>query len=79
MFCFLLCFCFHPFFRKNLEDALGKMQALVDKAVKSLAPIEGDPVKEKRIKKKMKKANEKRLDAKKKHASKKKDRRMKDW
>ena len=65
--------------KKNLEDALSKMQRFIDGAVTSLLPIEFNPVKEKRMKKKLKVANEKRLDNKKKHAMKKKERRRKDW
>ncbi len=65
--------------KKNLEDALSKLQRMLDDAVTSLLPVEANPEKEKRIKKKLKKANEKRLDNKKKHSMKKKDRRSKDW
>jgi len=65
--------------KKNLEDALSKLQKFIDTAVESLLPIEANPEKEKRIKKKLKKANEKRLDKKKQHSMKKKERRRKDW
>jgi len=65
--------------KKNLEDALGKVQRMLDDAVTSLLPIEANPVKEKKIKKKLRQANEKRLDGKKKHSMKKKERRRKDW
>ena len=60
--------------KKNLEDAMGKMQRFLEGAVESLLPIEANPVKEKRMKKKLRAANEKRLDNKKKHAMKKKER-----
>lgn len=65
--------------KKNLDDALGKVQRMLDDAVTSLLPIEANPVKEKKIKKKLRQANEKRLDGKKKHSMKKKERRRKDW
>ena len=65
--------------KKNLEDALGKINKIIEAAVTSLLPIEGNPIKEKKMKKKLRQANEKRLDNKKKHAMKKKERRRKDW
>ncbi|QDZ21008.1 hypothetical protein HOP50_04g35330 [Chloropicon primus] len=65
--------------KKNLEDAMAKMQRFLDDAVTSLLPIESNPVKEKKMKKKLRQANEKRLDKKKKHSMKKKERRRKDW
>mmetsp|Transcript_37160 Transcript_37160/g.59701 ORF Transcript_37160/g.59701 Transcript_37160/m.59701 type:complete len:109 (-) Transcript_37160:68-394(-) len=57
----------------NIDDALSKMQSMIDKA--SWLPKEATEEKKKRIKALKKKAKEMRLDKKKKHSAKKADRR----
>ena len=64
----------------NVDDALAKMQAILDNAAKTLIPPEVDPEKAKQIEKALKAGNEVRLDLKKKRADKKKERRAPiDW
>lgn len=64
----------------NVEDALEKLQQMLDDAWKAIQPIEEDPEKAKSIQKQLQRGNERRLDNKKLHADKKKERRSKiDW
>ena len=64
----------------NVEDALRKMQAVLDRAAESLIPPEVDPEKTKAIEKQVKRANENRLLGKKAKSDKKKERRAPiDW
>lgn len=64
----------------NVEDALRKMQAVLDRAAESLIPPEVDPEKTKAIEKQVKRANENRLTGKKAKSDKKKERRAPiDW
>eukprot|EP00898_Chlorokybus_atmophyticus_P002296 jgi/Chlat1/3067/Chrsp21S03315 len=64
--------------KANLEDALEKLQAMIDKAAYVAPPPR--PEKVKRVKQLKKKANENRLGQKKQHADKKKERRAKiEW
>lgn len=64
----------------NVDDALAKLQAILDTAAKTLIPPEVDPEKAKQIEKALKAGNEVRLDLKKKKADKKKERRAPiDW
>lgn len=64
----------------NVDDALVKMQAILDNAAKTLIPPEVDPEKAKQIEKALKAGNEVRLDLKKRKADKKKERRAPiDW
>ena len=64
----------------NVEDALRKMQAVLDRAAESLIPPEIDPEKTKAIEKQVKRANENRLTGKKAKSDKKKERRAPiDW
>lgn len=64
----------------NLEDALQKLQDILDAAWKSVQPIEEDPEKKKKLQKQKERGNEKRLESKKFQADKKKQRRAKiDW
>ena len=65
--------------KKNLEDALSKVNKIVEKAVESLKPIESDPKKAKRMEKAKKAAKARRLESKKRQGDKKKMRRLKDW
>lgn len=59
----------------NIDDALQKLQTIVDTAALSVQPIEEDPVKKKKLAKQAKKANENRLQTKKMKSQKKGDRR----
>lgn len=63
----------------NLEDALRKLQVMIDAAVVKVTPKEKNPEKEKRVKKLKAKAKERRLDNKKRHSQKKSLRRQKDF
>lgn len=64
----------------NVDDALSKMQAILDNAARTLIPPEVDPEKAKQIEKALKSGNEARLDVKKRKADKKKERRAPiDW
>jgi peptidyl-tRNA hydrolase ICT1 len=65
--------------RGNLDDALRKLQKVIDKATKDITPKEKDPKKEKKYKKMLKKANEKRLENKKRSSDKKSMRRQKNF
>lgn len=47
--------------RDNLEDALAKLQEILDDAWQAVQPIELDPEKEKEIKKQLARGNERRL------------------
>lgn len=59
----------------NVEDALEKLQEILDAAYQSVLPIEEDPEKKKKIEKALKRGNERRLEAKKFSGDKKKTRR----
>ena len=64
----------------NVEDALAKLQAILDAAAETLVPVEVDPAKARQVAKQIKVANENRLLGKKMKADKKKDRRAKiEW
>lgn len=64
----------------NVEDALAKLQAILDAAAESLVPVEVDPAKAKQVAKQIKVANENRLIGKKMKSDKKKERRAKiEW
>jgi peptidyl-tRNA hydrolase ICT1 len=64
----------------NVEDALAKMQAILDAAAETLIPVEVDPAKAKAMEKQKRIANENRLVAKKAKSDKKKERRAKiEW
>lgn len=63
--------------RGNIEDALEKLQEMLDAAWKSVQPIEEDPEKAKQIQKQVQKSNEFRLKSKKMKSDKKKERRKK--
>lgn len=66
--------------RGNIEDALEKLQDILDQAWKSVQPIEEDPEKKKQIDTQKKRGNETRLKSKKMKSDKKKERRKKiDW
>jgi peptidyl-tRNA hydrolase ICT1 len=63
-----------------VEDALTKLQEILDAAWKAVQPIEEDPEKKKEIQKQLKRGNERRLNSKKFQSDKKKERRSKiDW
>eukprot|EP00882_Tetradesmus_deserticola_P007190 GHRQ01007571.1.p1 GENE.GHRQ01007571.1~~GHRQ01007571.1.p1 ORF type:complete len:213 (+),score=54.21 GHRQ01007571.1:306-944(+) len=64
---------------KNLDDCLGKLQAMLDAGVEAVTPKEVDPETIKRVKAAIKAGNERRLDTKKKDAKKKTERRRKDF
>eukprot|EP00803_Ostreobium_quekettii_P001354 evm.model.scf_1663.6 EVM.evm.TU.scf_1663.6 scf_1663:30314-33934(-) len=64
---------------KNIEDALGKLQAMIDRAVESVREREVDPELLKELEKRKKRANENRLQSKKFTSMRKAERRMKDW
>lgn len=49
--------------RDNVEDALGKLQEILDAAWKSVQPIEEDPEKKREIQKQLERGNERRLQA----------------
>lgn len=64
----------------NVEDALAKMQAMLDRAAEATIPAEVDPAKVKAMAKQVARADENRLQAKKFKADKKKERRSKiEW
>lgn len=64
----------------NVEDALEKLQDILDAAWLSVQPIEEDPEKKKQLEKQKKIANENRIKEKKQKSDKKKDRRAKvEW
>ncbi len=64
----------------NVEDALAKLQAILDGAAESLVPVEVDPAKVKQVARQIKAANENRLLGKKLKSDKKKERRSKiEW
>ena len=64
----------------NVEDALEKLQEILDDAWQAVQPIEEDPVKKKELEKQLARGNAKRLEAKKFQGDKKKERRAKiDW
>jgi len=67
----------------NIEDALEKVQEILDDAHRTTLPIEEDPEKKKQIEKQLKKGNETRLKKKQLKGDKKKERRsgknIKDW
>lgn len=64
----------------NIEDALEKLQDILDQAWKSVQPIEEDPEKKKQMDTQIKRGNETRLKSKKMKSDKKKERRKKiDW
>ena len=66
--------------RGNIEDALEKLQDILDQAWKSVQPIEEDPEKKKQIDAQIKRGKETRLKSKKIKSDKKKERRKKiDW
>lgn len=63
-----------------MDDALAKLQEILDAAWVSVLPIEEDPQKKKKLEKQREKGNEQRLKTKKFHSDKKKERRSKiDW
>lgn len=63
-----------------MEDALAKLQEILDAAWKSVQPIEEDPEKKREIQKQLERGNERRLVSKKFQSDKKKERRAKiDW
>jgi len=67
----------------NIEDALDKMQGIVEEAYASCLPVVEDAEKKKAVAKQLEKGNKKRLEAKKQKSDKKKGRRegknVKDW
>ncbi|KAL4452445.1 hypothetical protein ABPG75_008107 [Micractinium tetrahymenae] len=64
----------------NVEDALEKLQEILDAAWKSVQPIEEDPEKKRELQKQLERGNERRLQSKKFQSDKKKERRAKiDW
>ncbi|KAG2483672.1 hypothetical protein HYH03_017475 [Edaphochlamys debaryana] len=64
---------------QNLDDALAKMQEIIDRAVEYVTPKEADPETIKRVKAQIKAGKERRLDDKKKDAKRKKERSRRDW
>lgn len=64
---------------QNLDDALAKLQEIIDRAVEYVTPKEADPETIKRVKAQIKAGKEKRLDAKKKDSMRKKERSRKNW
>ena len=64
----------------NVEDALTKLQEMLDTAWEASLPIEEDPLKKKKLEKQKERGNEDRLKTKKFKSDKKKERRAKiDW
>ncbi len=64
----------------NLEDAMEKLQEILDAAWETTLPIEEDPEKKKKLEKQKERGKEKRLEAKKMKSEKKTTRRAKiDW
>lgn len=67
-------------YRDNVEDALQKLQAMLDAAWESVLPVEEDPEKKKKLEKQRERGNEDRLKLKKAQSDKKKERRAKiEW
>ncbi|GFR42141.1 hypothetical protein Agub_g2988 [Astrephomene gubernaculifera] len=64
---------------QNFDDALSKLQDILDRAVEAVTPKEVDPETIKRVKANIKAGHERRLDAKKKDSSRKKERSRRDW
>ncbi|KAF8072522.1 MRPL58 [Scenedesmus sp. PABB004] len=64
---------------QNLDDCLGKLQAMLDAGVDAVTPKEVDPETIKRVKAAIKAGNERRLDGKKKEGKKKAERRRRDF
>ncbi|GIL90888.1 hypothetical protein Vretimale_17146 [Volvox reticuliferus] len=64
---------------QNLDDALAKLQEIIDRAVVEVTPKEADPETIKRVKAQIKAGKEKRLEAKKKDSMRKKERSRRDW
>ena len=63
-----------------MDDALAKLQEILDAAWQAVQPIEEDPEKAREIKKQLERGNERRLESKKFQADKKKQRRAKiEW
>ena len=63
-----------------MEDALEKLQEILDAAWQAVQPIEEDPAKKRELEKQLERGNARRLEAKKFQADKKKERRAKiDW
>ena len=63
-----------------MDDALQKLQEILDAAWESVLPIEEDPAKKKKLEKQKERGKEDRLKAKKVQSDKKKDRRGKsEW
>ncbi len=64
----------------NVDDALAKLQTILDDAWQSVLPIEEDPAKKKKLEKQKERGKEKRLEAKKMQGMKKKERKGKiEW
>ncbi|GBG00160.1 hypothetical protein Rsub_12979 [Raphidocelis subcapitata] len=63
----------------NMDDALSKLQEIIDRAVEAVTPKEADAETIARVKKNIKAGNERRLDAKKKDSKKKTERRRRDF
>ncbi|GLI67871.1 hypothetical protein VaNZ11_012159, partial [Volvox africanus] len=64
---------------QNLDDALAKLQEIIERAVDYVTPKEADPETIKRVKAQIKAGKEKRLEAKKKESMRKKERSRHDW
>ncbi|KAG2436456.1 hypothetical protein HXX76_006759 [Chlamydomonas incerta] len=64
---------------QNLDDALAKLQEIIDRAVEYVTPKEADPDTIKRVKAQIKAGKERRLDNKKKDSNKKKERSRRDF
>ncbi|EFJ48434.1 hypothetical protein VOLCADRAFT_104814 [Volvox carteri f. nagariensis] len=64
---------------QNLDDALAKLQEIIDRAVEHVTPKEADPETIKRVKAQIKAGKERRLEAKKKDSMRKKERSRRDW
>lgn len=65
--------------RKNIDEALSKLQVIIDAAVEAITPKEVDPETKKRVEKQIKAGQQARLDNKKKASAKKKERSNKNW
>jgi hypothetical protein len=61
--------------RDNVDDALQKLQDILDEAWKAVQPIEEDPEKAKKLEKQLERGKENRIKAKKFQGDKKKERR----
>ena len=69
-----------PCCRDNGEDALAKLQEILDDAWKAVQPIEEDPAKQREMQKALERGNARRLQDKKLVGDKKKERRAKiEW